>query len=92
VSCRAAFSEISRSRSSPKTLHEPVVKSCSRVPTASTTSASRASSFADELPVTPIGPASIGWSHGSEDFPATVSTTGTPCRSANPESCSVASE
>jgi hypothetical protein len=78
--------------SSPNTLHEPVVKSCSRVPTASTTSASCASAFADELPVTPIGPANIGWSQGSDDFPATVSTTGMSCRVAKAASSSIAEE
>ena len=60
TSWRAAFSAISRSRSSPKTLQEPVVKSCNRVPTAQTTSASAARAFAEELPVTPIGPANSG--------------------------------
>ena len=42
-------------------VHEPVVKSCRRVPTAMTTSASAASAFADVQPVTPIGPALSGW-------------------------------
>ena len=58
---------------------EPVVKSCSRVPTAITTSASWASALAAVPPVTPIGPACSGWSHGSALFPACVSHTGTSC-------------
>ena len=45
-----------RRSSLPKTVHEPVVKSCSRVPTASTTSACAASALACGQPVTPIGP------------------------------------
>ena len=46
-----------RTASFANTVHDPVVKSCSRVPTASTTSASAASALADVQPVTPIGPA-----------------------------------
>ena len=67
---------------------EPVVKSCSRVPTARTRSASRARVFAAELPVTPIAPTARGWSQGSAPLPAWVSATGMPCRAA--KSCSVA--
>src|SRR6266511_5691369 len=67
ASHRPTLSEISRRSSFRKTLHEPVVKSWSRVPTANTTSASAASALADELPVTPIGPAKLGWSHRSDD-------------------------
>ena len=47
--------------SAAKTVHDPVVKSCSRVPTATTTSASAASALADAHPVTPTGPAFNGW-------------------------------
>jgi hypothetical protein len=57
-------------------VHEPVVKSCSREPTAITTSASAASAFADWHPVTPTGPAFSGWAASSVALPATVSTTG----------------
>ena len=55
---------------------EPVVKSDSRVPIASTRSASCASVFAAVPPVTPMGPACSGWSHGSALLPACVSATG----------------
>ena len=71
-----------RRSSLPKTVQEPVVKSCSRVPAASTTSARAASALACGAPVTPIGPAYSGWSATSVDLPAIVSTTGTPCCSA----------
>jgi len=57
-------------------VHDPVVKSCSREPTAITTSASAASAFADWHPVTPTGPALSGWAATSVALPATVSTTG----------------
>src|SRR6266508_3814282 len=92
ASYRPAFSAIRRMSSFRKTLHDPVVKSWSRVPTAITTSASAASALADELPVTPMGPAKLPWSQGSEDWPATVSTTGRPCRSANRASSCSASD
>ncbi len=64
------------------TVHEPVVKSCSRVPIATTTSASPASAFADAAPITPIGPTLFLWSCTSEARPAIVSATGRLCRSA----------
>jgi hypothetical protein len=44
-----------------KTVHEPVVKSCSRVPTARTTSAAPAMVLALSDPVTPRGPMFSGW-------------------------------
>ena len=56
------------------------MKSCSRVPTASTTSASAARWLAEFEPRPPIGPAFIGWSWTSTVRPAMVSTTGTRCR------------
>ena len=59
------------------------MKSCSRVPTASTTSASAASALAEALPITPSGPALLGWSWGRTARPAMVSTTGTRWVSAN---------
>ena len=67
---------------------EPVVKSCSRVPTASTTSASSASRLAADVPVTPTAAMLSGWSSGSEDLPACVSQTGMPCASAKVASSS----
>ena len=64
-------------------VHEPVVKSCRRVPTEMTTSASAASALADVHPVTPIGPALSGWAASIDALPATVSTTGMLWISAN---------
>ncbi len=72
--------------------HEPVVKSCSRVPTASTRSASSASRLAAEVPVTPSEPMLSGWSSGSEDLPPCVSATGMPVASAKRASASLAPE
>ena len=46
--------------SSPNTVQEPVVKSCRRVPIASTRSASAARRFAWSQPVTPTGPTQAG--------------------------------
>jgi len=60
------------------------VKSCSLVPTASTTSASTASALAALLPVTPIDPTLFGWAQARLPLPAWVSATGRPCRSAKP--------
>ena len=83
---------MNRTPSSRKTVHDPVVKSCRRVPTASTTSASAASALADVQPVTPTGPAFSGWAATRLALPATVSTTGMPWRSANAVSSAAASE
>ena len=69
---------------------EPVVKSCSRVPMASTQSASCASAFAAGEPVTPIAPVLSGSFQASAPLPACVSATGTPWASANACSASVA--
>jgi hypothetical protein len=66
-----------------KPVHDPVVKSWSRVPTAITTSAAAARSFAPSQPVTPTGPAFNGCEASSDALPATVSTTGTLNASAN---------
>ncbi len=52
---------------------EPVVKSCRRVPTASTRSAASASRLEAEVPVTPTAPMLSGWPSGSDDLPACVS-------------------
>ena len=73
-------------------VHEPVVKSCRRVPTAMTTSASAASAFADVQPVTPTGPALSGWAANMHALPAIVSTTGTLWISANRVSSASAPE
>ncbi len=59
---------------------DPVVRSISRVPTAITRSASRASAFAARVPVTPMPP-SASSPPGRAPFPAEVSATGTPRRS-----------
>ncbi len=72
--------------------HEPVVKSCSLVPTATTTSASAAIALADVLPVTPSGPTKFGWSASKVALPATVSVTGIPCFSAKEVSSATAPE
>ena len=58
------------------------MKSCRRVPTARTTSAAAATTFADEEPVIPSGPACRSWECGTSVRPAVVSTSGIPCRSA----------
>jgi hypothetical protein len=55
-----AFALTQMSRACVKSVFEPVVKSCSRVPTASTQSAAFASSFADDEPVTPMPPTFSG--------------------------------
>ena len=65
-----------------KPVHEPVVKSCSRVPTAMTTSASAASAFADWQPVTPTGPALSGWALTNVAFPGAIDTS---TRGINPQ-------
>ena len=57
ASKRAALTAMSFISGAWKTVQEPVVKSCSRVPMASTTSASAASALAEEEPITPSGPA-----------------------------------
>ena len=67
------------------------MKSCSRVPTATMTSAASATALVAEEPVTPIEPRFSGWSRGSDDLPAWVSPTGTLCVSAKALSASVAS-
>ena len=74
------------------TVHDAVVKSCNRVPTASTTSASAASAFADADPVMPNGPACNGCSCGTSVRPAVVSVTGMPCSSANRNASAAAPE
>ncbi len=61
---------------------EPVVKSASRVPMASTTSASAASALAALDPVTPIAPTLAAWSQARLPLPACVSATGMPRRAA----------
>ena len=71
---------------------EPVVKSCSRVPTARITSASAASALAAPVPVTPMPPMFIGCEAGSEDLPAWVSAAGKPCAAAKRASAASASE
>ena len=71
--------------------HEPVVKSCSRVPTARIRSASAASALAAEVPVTPMEPTESLWLAGIDDLPDWVSATGTPWASAKPASASIAS-
>jgi hypothetical protein len=53
----AVLMPTNRTSGSRKTDQDPVVKSCSRVPTAMTTSACSATAFAARDPVTPIGPA-----------------------------------
>ena len=60
ASKRAALIEMKRA-SGLNAVQEPVVKSCSRVPTARITSASPASAFAEVEPMMPIGPACAGW-------------------------------
>ncbi|ESY00626.1 hypothetical protein X753_28655 [Mesorhizobium sp. LNJC399B00] len=72
--------------------HEPVVKSCRRVPIASTTSASSASRLAADVPVTPTAAMFSGCVSGSEDLPPCVSQTGMPALSANFASSSEACE
>ena len=72
--------------------HEPVVKSCSRVPTARMTSASSHSRFAAPVPVTPTAPMFRGSVKGSEDLPPCVSITGMPCFAAKAASVAEASE
>ena len=54
------FSPMMRRSGFLNSAHEPVVKSCRRVPTASTTSASSASAFAAAVPVTPMAPRLAG--------------------------------
>ena len=61
ASKRPALIEMKRA-SGENTDHEPVVKSCSRVPIATTTSASPASTLAEAEPITPIGPTLCGCS------------------------------
>ena len=90
ASKRAALSPTILAASSPNTVHEPVVKSCILVPTASTTSACAAMALAEVHPVTPMGPQLSGWWAGSEVRPAVVSTTGMPWASAKAASCSSA--
>ena len=68
------------------------MKSCRRVPIATTTSASAASAFAELEPITPSGPAFIGCSCTSTLRPAMVSTTGTLRRCAKAASSAAASE
>ena len=55
---------------------EAEIKSCKRVPTASTTSALAAKSLALSTPVTPTAPAFNGSLASIEDLPAWVSITG----------------
>ncbi|MNY58149.1 hypothetical protein D3C86_1944540 [compost metagenome] len=68
------------------------MKSCSREPTASTTSAVSASWLEADVPVTPTEPMLSAWLWGREDLPAWVSTTGMPCFSAKAASALLASE
>ena len=88
----AVLSPMKRTCSSRNSVHEPVVKSCNRVPTASTTSASAARALADVHPVTPIGPAFNGCVASRLALPATVSTTGMLCCSAKAASAPSANE
>ena len=81
ASNRAALIEMKRA-SGLNDVHEPVVKSIKRVPTARITSASPASVFADVDPMIPIGPACAGWSWVTLPLPAIVSTIGMPCLTA----------
>ena len=53
----AVLTDTNRTSGSSKSAQEPVVKSCSLVPTASTTSARAATALAANEPVMPIGPA-----------------------------------
>jgi hypothetical protein len=53
----AVLTDTNRTSGSSKSAQEPVVKSCSLVPTASTTSARAATALAASDPVMPIGPA-----------------------------------
>ena len=69
-----------RTFSSWKQVHEPVVKSCSRVPSSSTTSASCASALPALEPVGPVRPMPCSWLSRTEVLPAVVSATGMPRR------------
>ena len=91
ASKRAALRPMMRV-SSPNTVHEAVTKSWSRVPMASTTSASLASALAEVEPLMPIGPTFIGWSWTSAVRPLMVSATGTLCFSAKAATASLASD
>ena len=91
ASCLPAFKEINWA-SIAKAVHDPVVKSCSRVPIARITSAFSAIEFALSDPVTPIGPILRECSLVRFARPAIVSTTGIWCFSAKFFSCSVALE
>ncbi len=71
---------------------EPVVKSCSLVPTARITSASAASALAQALPVTPTAPRFSACPAGSADLPACVSAAGTPLAAQKASSDASASE
>ena len=73
-------------------VHDAVVKSCSRVPIATTTSASAAMVLAEVEPMIPSGPAFSGCGVGSRVRPATVSTTGTPCAVASSSTAAAAPE
>ena len=66
-------------------VQDPVVKSCSRHPIEIIKSACSANLFAGSQPVTPTGPHHAGSEANNVDFPATVSTTGTPNLAANSE-------
>ena len=90
ASKRAAF--IATIFLSPNKVQEPVVKSCNRVPIAIIKSDSITNSLTGSEPVTPSGPTSRGLLHGSEDFPAIVSTTGICCSLAKAASSFSASE
>ena len=81
-----------RTSSARNAVFDAVVKSLQRVPMPITTSASAATRFAANVPVTPTAPSAEGWSNGSEPFPACVSPTGIPVCSQNARSASVASE
>jgi hypothetical protein len=67
------------------------VKSCNRVPTANTRSASWASALAAAVPVTPTAPMLSGCASGSADLPAWVSPSGRSCASQKPRKASSAS-
>ena len=82
---------MNRTDSLANTVHDPVVKSCSRDPTASTTSASAASALAEVHPVEPMGPALSRCADSSVALPP-PSTTGMLCRSAKARSSSSARE
>jgi hypothetical protein len=80
-----------RTRGCWKRLFEAVVKSLSRVPMPSTTSAADASTFAAAVPVTPSAPTHEECASRMAPLPACVTETGIPVAAANFASASAAS-